>query len=66
MRLIGIPGAFLLSVIVFLCSFIPVAGVFLSTGPIALAALVMPGGGPGKLVAVIVMVIFATRSRRTS
>jgi predicted PurR-regulated permease PerM len=59
MRLIGIPGSFLLSSVVFLCSFIPVAGVFISTAPIALTALLMHGGGPGKLAAVIVMVCVA-------
>jgi predicted PurR-regulated permease PerM len=59
MQLIGIPGAFLLSVVVFLCSFIPVAGVFLSTTPIALAALLMQGGGVGKVIGVIVMVTIA-------
>ncbi len=59
MQLIGIPGAFLLSVVVFICSFIPVAGVFLSTTPIAAAALVMQGGGVGKLLGVVLMVTIA-------
>ncbi len=59
MRLIGIPGSFLLSVIVFVCSFIPVAGVFISTAPIALTGLLMEGGSVGKFLAVIVMVTVA-------
>jgi predicted PurR-regulated permease PerM len=59
MRLIGIPGSFLLSVIVFVCSFIPVAGVFISTAPIALTGLLMEGGSVGKFVAVVVMVTVA-------
>lgn len=59
MRLIGIPGSFLLSVIVFVCSFIPVAGVFISTAPIAFTALLMEGGSVGKVLAVVVMVTVA-------
>jgi predicted PurR-regulated permease PerM len=59
MRLIGIPGSFLLSVIVFVCSFIPVAGVFISTAPIAFTALLMHNGSIGKLIAVVVMVTVA-------
>jgi predicted PurR-regulated permease PerM len=36
---LGVPSKFLLSMIVFLCSFIPVLGVFISTTPIGLIAL---------------------------
>ena len=35
----AIPGIGLLSLFVFICSFIPIAGVFLSTVPIAFVAL---------------------------
>ena len=35
----AIPGIGLLSMFVFICSFIPIAGVFLSTVPIAFVAL---------------------------
>jgi predicted PurR-regulated permease PerM len=59
MQIIGIPGAFVLSVPVFLCSFIPVAGVFISTAPIALVGLFMAGGGVGKFIAVVIMVTVA-------
>jgi predicted PurR-regulated permease PerM len=59
MSLIHIPGAFLLSVVVFLCSFIPVAGVFISTTPIGLVALFMQGGGFKSLLAVLAMVTIA-------
>jgi predicted PurR-regulated permease PerM len=37
--LLGVSGAWVLSFIVFICSFVPVAGVFLSTLPMAVAAL---------------------------
>lgn len=55
MLLLGIPMVAMLSVIVFVCSFIPVLGVFLSTTPIVLVAL--NAGGPGLSLAAIVMVI---------
>jgi predicted PurR-regulated permease PerM len=51
---LGIPSMAMLSVIVFVCSFIPVLGVFISTTPIVLVAL--NGGGLGKAVAAIVLV----------
>jgi predicted PurR-regulated permease PerM len=41
--ILGIPNPIALSVIVFVCSFIPVLGVFISSAPIALVAL--QGGG---------------------
>src|SRR5690606_27895292 len=44
--LLGIPLVAMLSVIVFVCSFIPVLGVFLSTTPIVLVALTAAGLGP--------------------
>lgn len=44
--LMGLPSLVFLSTIVFFCSFIPVAGVFLSSTPICLVALqVQPNGG---------------------
>src|SRR5262249_2561783 len=59
MKILGIPGSFLLAVVVFLCSFIPVAGVWLSTAPIAIVGLLMPGGSLKVAFGVIVMVIIA-------
>ncbi|MFA6315974.1 MAG: AI-2E family transporter [Elusimicrobiota bacterium] len=56
MVLLGIPHLGLLSLAVFLCSFIPVAGVFISTAPICLAALAMDGGGLQKAGGVVLMV----------
>src|SRR5690606_32943998 len=43
--LMGLPSLVFLSTIVFFCSFIPVAGVFLSSTPICLVALQVPNGG---------------------
>ncbi len=45
--LLGIPLVAMLSVIVFVCSFVPVLGVFISTTPIVLVAL--NAGGPGAV-----------------
>jgi predicted PurR-regulated permease PerM len=59
MQLLGIPGSFLLSVIVFVCSFIPVAGVWISTAPIAFTGLLMPEGGFRIFAGVVVMVTIA-------
>src|SRR5690606_30070430 len=53
--LLGIPLAAMLSVIVFVCSFIPVLGVFISTTPIVLVAL--KAGGPVLSLAAIGMVV---------
>lgn len=54
--ILGIKGIGLLSVIVFLCSFVPIAGVFISTVPICLVALTQEQGGLVLLLGVIVMV----------
>lgn len=54
--LLGIPYIGGLSAIVFVCSFIPVAGVFISTAPVVLVALAMDGGGLAKAAGVIGMV----------
>ena len=43
--ILGVPSKFLLSTIVFFCSFIPVLGVFISTTPIGLVALSTGGFG---------------------
>lgn len=59
MYVLSIPGIGLLSVGVFVCSFIPVLGVWISTAPVAVVALVMPGGGAGKFLGVLVMVTVA-------
>jgi len=53
--LLGIPLVAMLSVIVFVCSFIPVLGVFISTTPIVLVAL--NAGGPVLSLAAIGMVV---------
>jgi predicted PurR-regulated permease PerM len=57
MAFLDLPGVAFLSVIVFLCSFIPVAGVIVSTMPIGFVALTEYGFG--RLVGVIVMVLAA-------
>lgn len=56
MLILGIKGIGLLSVIVFLCSFIPIAGVFISTVPLCLVGLTQEQGGLGLVIGVIVMV----------
>jgi predicted PurR-regulated permease PerM len=53
--LLDIPLVAMLSVIVFVCSFVPVLGVFISTTPIVLVAL--NTGGPGLSLAAIALVI---------
>src|SRR5690606_23360367 len=53
--LLGMPLVAMLSVIVFVCSFIPVLGVFISTTPIVLVAL--NAGGPVLSLAAIGMVV---------
>ncbi|MCA8923119.1 MAG: AI-2E family transporter [Planctomycetes bacterium] len=55
MLILGIPGAGFLAVVVFLCSFVPIVGVFVSTVPIALVALQQ--SGVGLLLAVLIMVV---------
>ena len=52
---LGIPLVAMLSVIVFVCSFVPVLGVFISTTPIVLVAL--NAGGPGLSLSAIALVI---------
>ena len=53
--LLKIPLVAMLSVIVFVCSFVPVLGVFMSTTPIVIVAL--NTGGPGLSLAAILLVI---------
>jgi predicted PurR-regulated permease PerM len=53
--LLDIPLVAMLSVIVFICSFVPVLGVLISTTPIVLVAL--NAGGPGLSLAAIGLVI---------
>jgi predicted PurR-regulated permease PerM len=57
MYILDIPNIVFFSTIVFLCSFIPVAGVFVSSTPICLTALGMTGGGLGLMALVIAMVL---------
>jgi predicted PurR-regulated permease PerM len=52
---LGVPNVAVLSFIVFLCSFVPVLGVFLSTTPIVLVAL--NSGGLRRALAVIGLVV---------
>lgn len=57
MWFLGIPGIPFLAVIVFVCSFIPIVGMFVSTVPICIVALQV--GGFGLVFGVIVMVAVA-------
>jgi predicted PurR-regulated permease PerM len=52
--ILGIPSVALLSLIVFVCSFIPVLGVFISTTPMVLIAL--NTGGLTLAIAIVVMI----------
>ena len=52
---LGIPSIAFLALVVFLCSFVPVLGVFVSSVPIGLLAL--RDGGVEKLVAVVLWII---------
>ncbi|MDF1664452.1 MAG: AI-2E family transporter [Planctomycetota bacterium] len=52
-------GVGFLSIVVFICSFIPVAGVFISTLPMALVAFYTNGLGSALAVVVMVMVVHA-------
>ena len=56
MLLLGIPLVAMLSLVVFVCSFVPVLGVFISTTPIVLVAL--NAGGFSLSLAAIGLVIF--------
>jgi len=53
--LFGIPLVAMLSVVVFVCSFVPVLGVLISTTPIVLVAL--NTGGPALALAAVVLVV---------
>jgi predicted PurR-regulated permease PerM len=55
LMLLGVPLVAMLSAIVFVCSFIPVLGVFISTTPIVLVAL--NAGGPSLSLAAVALVI---------
>lgn len=59
LALLGIPSLTVLLMIVFLCSFIPVLGVFISTIPIVLVALNAGGLYSAILVVLMVIVIHA-------
>ncbi|MCC7091211.1 MAG: AI-2E family transporter [Nitrosomonas sp.] len=54
LMVLGIPSVALLSLIVFVCSFIPVLGVFISTAPMVLVAL--NTGGLTLAIAVVAMI----------
>lgn len=53
---LGIKGLGFLSIVVFVCSFVPIAGVFISTVPMCVVALTMDKGGMHSVLSVIVMV----------
>jgi len=60
--LLGIPSLTVLSMIVFLCSFIPVLGVFISTIPIVLVAINSGGLYAAILVVLMVVVVHAVEA----
>ncbi len=54
--ILGVENKYFLSLAVFLCSFIPILGVFLSTVPMSVVAMLQEGGGFGLMLAVLIMV----------
>lgn len=62
MSLLGVPSLTALSLIVFLCSFIPVLGVFISTIPIVLVAINAEGLNLAILAIVMVIVVHAVEA----
>lgn len=54
MLVLGVPSVILLSIVVFICSFIPVAGVILSSAPMCLVAL--SHSGVGMMIGVMGMI----------
>jgi predicted PurR-regulated permease PerM len=59
LSLLGVPSLSVLSLIVFLCSFIPVLGVFISTVPIVLVAINSEGLNLAVLSVLMVIVVHA-------
>ncbi len=59
---LGVPSLAMLSLIVFLCSFIPVLGVFISTTPIVLVALNAGGLNQAMLSVVMVIIVHAVEA----
>lgn len=57
MLLLGLDSVILLSIVVFICSFIPVVGVVISSVPMCLVSLSGSGGGVGLMLGVIAMVL---------
>lgn len=62
LSLLGVPSLAVLSMIVFLCSFIPVLGVFMSTMPIVLVAINSGGLNTAILAVVMVIVVHAVEA----
>jgi predicted PurR-regulated permease PerM len=62
LMILGVPSLAVLSMIVFLCSFIPVLGVFLSTTPIVLVALNAGGLNLALLSVVMVIIVHAVEA----
>ncbi|MEK7867005.1 MAG: AI-2E family transporter [Planctomycetota bacterium] len=56
MLLLGLDSVILLSIVVFICSFIPVVGVIISSVPMCLVSLSASGGGVGLMLGVVGMV----------
>lgn len=54
---LGIQNELVLSLVVFVCSFIPILGVFISSAPIVVMALVQPGGSIFLALKVVVAVL---------
>ncbi|MFO1077310.1 MAG: AI-2E family transporter [Planctomycetota bacterium] len=54
---LGLPNLLVLATVVFFCSFIPVAGTFLSSTPICLVALQTPSGVTTMLIAIAMICI---------
>lgn len=62
LSLLGVPSLTVLSMIVFLCSFIPVLGVFISTMPIVLVAINSGGLYTALLAIIMVIVVHAVEA----
>jgi len=60
--ILGIPGALLMSVLVLVCSFIPLAGIFISTAPMVAVALTEYGLSKAAQVIAMVVVVHAVEA----
>lgn len=62
LAVLGVPSLTVLSMIVFLCSFIPVLGVFISTAPIVLVSINSGGVNLAILAVIMVIVVHAVEA----